>query len=167
MNEFIAEKKLQHHHAAQLLHVASLTPSQMQFQFVVWHLMKHHEPEKNLCLECMNHCKDKGLCANGGTKPRFMVGQDRELPKNLVEMKENLAKVKKAVNSLNSGKMLDTNGVFVDDKDILDVKGIGLARAISFPSLCCFTGLGTTTAAIQTAKQAILNSETGNGYAGD
>ena len=68
---------------------------------------------------------------------------------------------------LNSGKMSDTNGVFVDDKDVCDVKGIGLARAISFPSLCCFTGLGTTTAAIQTVKQAILNSETGNGYAGD
>ena len=63
--------------------------------------------------------------------------------------------------------MLDINGVFVDNKDILDVKGIGSARAISFPSLCCFTGLGTTTAAIQTVKQAILNSETGNGYAGD
>ena len=46
MNEFIAEKKLQRHHAMQLLCVASLTPSQMQFQFVVWNLMKHCKPKK-------------------------------------------------------------------------------------------------------------------------
>mgnify|MGYP003308334420 CR=1 FL=1 len=167
INTFVSEKKLQRHHAIQLLYVALLTPSQMQFQFVVRQLMKEYTPEKNLCFEYINHCKDNGLCANGGPKPRFMVGKDTELPENSDEIEENVAKVEKAIDSLNNGKMLDNSGVFVDNKDVLDVKGIGSARAISFPSLCCFTGLGTTTAAIQTAKQAILNSETGNGYAGD
>ena len=168
MNAFVLEKKLKRDHATQLLHVASLTPSQMQFHFVVRHPMKEYTPEKNLCVECINHCKDIGLCADGGPKPRFMVGKDTELPGNHDEIEKNVAKVKKAIDSLNNGKMLDdNNGVFVNNEDILDVKGIGTARAISFPSLCCFTGLGTTTAAIQTAKQAILNSETGNGYAGD
>ena len=97
-----------------------------------------------------------------------MVGKDTELPENHNETEKNVAKVKKAIDLLNNGKMSDdNNGVFVNNEDILDVKGIGTVRAISFPSLCCFTGLGTTTAAIQTAKQAILNSETGNGCAGD
>ena len=113
INAFVSEKKLQRHHAIQLLHVALLTPSQMQFQFVVWHLMKEHTPEKKLCVEHMNHCKDNGLCANGGPKPRFMVGKDTELPENSDETEENVAKVEKAIDSLNNGKMLDNSGVFV------------------------------------------------------
>ena len=63
--------------------------------------------------------------------------------------------------------MLDKKGVFVDNRCVVQVKGIGAARAISFPSLCCFIGLGTSEHAMQTAKQAILNSETGNRHAGD
>ena len=104
----------------------------------------------------------------GDQKPRFMVGKGTELPENHDETEKNVAKVKKAIDLLNNGKMSDdNNGVFVNDEDILDVKGIGTARAISFPSLCCFTGLGTTSFATQTARQATLNSETGNGCAGD
>ena len=49
----------------------------------------------------------------------------------------------------------------------MNVKGIRSARAILFPLFYRFTGLGVLWQAIQTAKQAILNSVTGNGYAGD
>ena len=63
--------------------------------------------------------------------------------------------------------MLDKKGVFVDNKTVVDVKGIGAARAILFPLLCCFTGSGASWQAFQTAKQAISNSETANGCAGD
>ena len=63
--------------------------------------------------------------------------------------------------------MLNEKGVFVDNKTVVDVKGVGPARAISFPSPCCFIGLGTSEYAIQTAKQALLDSESGNGHASD
>ena len=88
INAFVLEKKLKRDHAIQLLYVALLTPSQMQFHFVVRHLMKEYTPEKNLCVEYINHCKDNGLCANGGPKPRFMVGKDTELPENSDEIEK-------------------------------------------------------------------------------
>ena len=115
----------------------------------------------------MKHCKKYGLIANGGPKSRFMAGKENELPNGIKEINKNVKLIEDAIKCLNNGKMLDKNGLFVDNKTVLKVKGIGPARAISFPSLCCFTGFGTSEYAIQTAKQAILNSETANGYAGD
>ena len=167
INLFCATRGLKRCHAMQLLCVALLTPSQTQFQLVVRHLMKEFTPETNLCFDCLKHCKENGLCANGGPEPRFMAGKESELPAGMKEVEKNLGQIERAINSLNSGGMLNEKGVFVDNKTVVDVKGVGPARAISFPSLCCFIGLGTSEHAIQTAKQAILNSETGNGHAGD
>ena len=82
-------------------------------------------------------------------------------------MEENLMKVEQAIDSPNNGEMLNKKGAFVDNKAVVNVKGVGPARAILFPSLCCFTGLGTSTHAILTAKQVILNSETEHGCTGD
>ena len=164
---FCATRGLKRCHAMQLLCVALLTPSQMQFQLVVWHLMNEFTPETNLCFKCTNHCKENGLCANGGPEPRFMAGKESDLPAGMKEIEKNLGQIERAICSLNSGGMLNEKGVFVDNKTVVDVKGVGPARAISFPSLCCFIGLGTSECAIQTAKQALLDSESGNGHASD
>ena len=129
--------------------------------------MKRFNPDENLCFECIKHCEKNSLCANGGPQPRFMAGQKTELPDGMEEITENLWQIECAIDSLNNGDMLDKKGVFVDNRCVVQVKGIGAARAISFPSLCCFIGLGTSEHAMQTAKQAILNSETGNRHAGD
>ena len=167
INSFHGIKGVTRRHAIELLYVALLTPSQIQFQEVVQHLKKGFKPKNNLCDRYINHCKKYGLCANGGPKPRFMAGKETELPRGKKEINENIIRLKNAIDSLNNGQMMNKSGVFVDNKTVVNMKGIGAARAISFPSLCCFTGLGTSWQAIQTAKQAILNSVTGNGYAGD
>ena len=167
INSCFETKGFKRGHAVRLLYVALLTPSQIQFQLVVQHLMKQFKPKNNLCFEYIKHCEENALCANGGPQPRFMAGQKIDLPDGIEEIEENLEQIEHAIDSLNNGEMLDKNGVFVDNKTVVDVKGIGATRAISFPSLCCFIGFGTSEYAIQTAKQAILNSETGNRYAGD
>ena len=167
INSFHGMEGVTRRHAIELLYVALLTPSQIQFQRVVRHLRKKFDPRNNLCHEYIKYCKEHGLCANGGPRPRFMVGKETELPQDLVEIEENIKRIEHAIDCLNNGDMMNKSGVFVDNKTVVNVKGIGAARAISFPSLCCFTGLGTSWQAFQTAKQAILNSVTGNGYAGD
>ena len=166
INSFHGMKGVTRRHAMELLYVALLTPSQIQFQRVVQHLRKTFQPRNNLCFEYIKHCKKYRLCANGGPSPRFMVGKETELPRDIVEIKQNIKRIEHAIECLNNGNMMNESGVFTDNKTVVNVKGIGAARAISFPSLCCFTGLGTSWKAFQTAKQAILNS-TGNGYAGD
>ena len=167
MNSFSRIEGVTRHHAVELLCVALLTPSQIQFQRVVRHLKNEFKPRNNLCYEYLQHCNKHSLHANGGPRPRFMVGKATELPCGITEINANLELIEKAIDHLNEGGMMNSSGVFVDNKAVVDVKGIGAARAISFPSLCCFTGLGTTWQAIQTAKQAILNSVTGNGCVGD
>ena len=167
INSFFAIKGVKWRHGIQLLCVALLTPSQIQFHSVVRCLKNKFKPNNNLCFEHMKHCKKHRLIANGGPKSRFMAGKENELPNGIKEINKNVKLIEDAIKCLNNGEMLDKNGLFVDNKTVLKVKGIGPARAISFPSLCCFTGFGTSEYAIQTAKQAILNLETANGYAGD
>ena len=105
--------------------------------------------------------------ANGGPESRFMVGKESELPNGLEEIEKNLDTLRHAIESLNRGDMLNDKGKFVNNKDVVNLKGVRPARAVLFPSLCCFTGLGTSEHAILTAKQAILNSETRHWHAGD
>ena len=96
-----------------------------------------------------------------------MAGKESELPNGSEETEKNLATLRHAIKSLNRGDMLNDKGKFVNNKDVVNLKGVRPARAILFPSLCCFTGLGTSEHAILTAKQAIINSETRHRYAGD
>ena len=63
-----------------------------------------------------------------------------------------------AIKALSHGKFLDKNGILVNNNFVVIVQGVGTARAQWFPSLCCFTGFGTTQLAIQTAEQAMFNS---------
>ena len=79
INLFCATRGLKCCHATQLLCIALLTPSQMQFQLVVWQLINEFTPETNLCFECMNHCKENGLCANGGPEPRFVAREKKAI----------------------------------------------------------------------------------------
>ena len=58
------------------------------FQLVVWHLMNEFTLETDLCFECMNHCKENGLCANGEPEPRFMAGKESDLPAGMKEIKK-------------------------------------------------------------------------------
>ena len=167
INEVSVNKGLEYHHALQLLYVALLTPSPIQFQWVVRHVTNNFNRQNNLCHEYIKHCKNNGLMANGGPESRFMVGKESELPNGLEEIEKNLDTLRHAIESLNRGDMLNDKGKFVNNRDVVNLKGVGPARAISFPSLCCFTGLGISEHAILTAKQAIINSETRHRYAGD
>ena len=166
INDLSREHKLERHHAIQLLYVALLTPSQIQFHVVVWFLMKSFTAATNLCAECVQHCKKEKLVADGGLQSRFPKAPSNELPL-LEDVESNTRKIESAVKSLNDGEMLDQNGLFVNNSMVVHLKGVGSTRALSFPSLCCFTGFGTTDLAIQTAKQAIINSNSMNMCAGD
>ena len=167
INSFRNLKGVTRRHAIELLYVALLTPSQIQFQHVVQYLKKGFNHKNNMCERYLNYCKKYGLCANGGPQPRFMAGIDTDLPKGKKEINENIFRLKNAIDCLNKGEMMNSNGVFSNNQVVVNVKGVGAARAISFPSLCCFTGLGVSWQAMQTAKQAVLNSVTGSGCTGD
>ena len=95
----------------------------------------------------MQFCSKNELPAHGGISPESDC-----------ELEENLKKMELAIKALNHGKFLDKNGIFVNNNFVVIVQGVGTARAQWFPSLCYFTGLGTTQLEIQTVKQTMFNS---------
>ena len=168
INKLHSRHNLDRCHGIQLLYVALLTPSQAQFHSVMNFIMKGYNDEMNLCCQYIKHCAENDLCAIGGHRAKFTVGGRAGVraPK-LSEIESNLEKIEVAIRALNEGRMLDAqSGMFVCDNYVVNIQGIGAARATSFPSLCCFTGFGTSQLAIQTAKQAVLNTGTSNDQTG-
>ena len=131
----------------QLLHLALLTPSQARFHLVLKAVMRGYKQNTNLHFAFMQFCSKNKLPTHGG------IG-----PESDCELEDNLKKLESAIKALNHGKFLDKNGILVNNNFVVIVQGVGTARAQWFPSLCCFTGFGTTQLAIQTAKQAMFNS---------
>ena len=69
-----------------------------------------------------------------------------------------MEKFETTVNRLNSGELLKRDGKW----KCHDLKGVGAVCGISFPSLCCFVGLGKTPYAVQMAKQSPVNTKPGS-----
>ena len=86
--------------------------------------------------------------------------------------KESLTQLEFAIKDLDSGKFECDKGIITTNlgykrnhkEKLYDIYQIGHVSSISFPSVCVFTGLCTSKAAIQTAKQSKLNKSSPNTY---
>ena len=103
-------------------------------------------------------CKDNKLCVRGGNYARFTSQGDQTVPKTESELQKQMSVFQEALASLNQGTMMNSAGTLTTDRPITELQGVGRVCALSFPSLCCFVGLGVTPQAIQHAKQAIVNT---------
>ena len=156
----------------ELVYVALLSTSNLTFFYIVqemcWDYIRN---DRDVCLWVhpffyfKEICHREGLKMRGGRNPRIQGQTDAKLPTSESELLEQLNFLDEAVTYLNNGELLNSEGVYVHDAKVYSrLNGVGNVAALSFASLCCFVGLGTTKYAIQTAKQAPLNNSSTNNY---
>ena len=152
----------------QLIHAALLTPSQMQFchtaslmekeQFGKWE-------DKNMFKEFHLVGEKLGVKWGGGPLPRFQ-GQPDKKNNEHVELfqfcendvlQQNIKQLEKAMDDLEDGNWLNEKRELTKSLASHKIMNLGNVGSLSFPSLCCFTGLCTTMNAMTTAKFALPN----------
>lgn len=152
--------------------MALLSPSSIQYSWVVGEMIgqlsRSKSKRKKLrhpLLFYTEICKQYGLRVRGGRNPHFQCQSDQDVPTTTKQLKEQMNMFQLTVNDLNDGGLLNKDGIYVHLNKVHGrLKGVGEVSAISFASLYCFVGLGTTKYAIQTAKQAPVNNKSPNNY---
>ena len=152
----------------ELVYVALLSTSNLNFFYVLQEMLNNYITDHQWdhpFFFFKETCHRKGLKIRGGRNPRFQGQSEENLPSTKSQLLNQLEVLGQAVRFLNNGELLNSEGVYVHDSKVYSsLKGVGNVAAISFPSLCCFVGLGETKYAIQTAKQAPLNNSSRNNY---
>ena len=106
-----------------------------------------------------------GMKWGGGPKPRFQ-GQGDCRKNQMTELFEfesndvlesNLEKLSTAMIDLNNGAWLNNEKELVKSLAECKIKNVGIVSSLSFPSLCCFTGLCKSKEATLTAKSVLPN----------
>ena len=151
-------KELSRTQVCELVYMALLSTSGLQFHWVVRQMMTIKGNIKSPFLTYLKICKDKKLCVRGGSYARFTLQGDQAVPKTKLELQQQMPVFLEALASLNKGTMMNNMGTLTTDRPITELQGVGQVSALSFPSLCCFVGLGNTLQAIQHAKQALVNT---------
>ena len=72
-------------------------------------------------------------------------------------LERNLKRLLDAIIDLNNGAWLNDKKELVKNLALYKIKNVGNVGSLSFPSLCCFTGLCTSTEARITAKSVLPN----------
>lgn len=72
-------------------------------------------------------------------------------------LKENLERLEDAIIELNNGSWLNDKNELIKNLASYKIKNLGTVGSLSFPSLCCFTGLCVSKEAITTAKSVLPN----------
>ena len=101
----------------------------------------------------------------GGPKPRFQGQSDcrKDQTTELFEfesndvLESNLKKLSNAMIDLNNGAWLNNEKELVKSLAEHKIKNVGNVASLSFPSLCCFTGLCKLNEATLTAKLVLPN----------
>ena len=159
---------------AQLVYAALLTPSQIQFQHVITSMREMEEgtydETSNMFKEFYQKTNELGLKWGGGPLPRFQgqsdcrkdeTGKQKQTELFQFEsndvLEKNLDRLMDAIVDLNSGSWLNDKKELVRNLASYKIKNVGNVGSLSFPSLCCFTGLCTSTEARITAKSVLPN----------
>lgn len=147
----------------EMIYAALLTPSQIQFHHIASSMLKNWSDDwasKNLFKEYHSMCHRMNLKWGGGPLCRFRGQSDRDNDKlkslfrfgKNKELKINLDKLNTATNDLEKGSFLNRKGELTKTLESYQVQLINGVASLSFPSLCCFTGLCTSEKATMTAK---------------
>lgn len=154
---------------AQLVCVALLTPSQIQFQHVIKSMI---ETKKGTCDKTSNMFRkfyektnELGLKWGGGPLSRFQGQSDCRKDRTTESfdfesndvLESNLELLLNATIDLNNGAWLNDKKELVKNLAKHKIKNVGNVASLSFPSLCCFTGLCTSKDATITAKSVLPN----------
>jgi hypothetical protein len=155
----------------QLLYVALLQSSSIQFYYVMDLLMsenKEIQPEVNMFQMYQKQCKDSDLLLTAGPQNRVQAAYcDPESTvfsqkDGGVVLKSNIDKLADAVRDLEAGGFLCPQTGYLQKRvDVYGVHNIGKVQGLSFASICVFTGLCRSAAAVSTAKQALCNGPKG------
>ena len=137
---------------AQLVYVALLTPSQIQFQHVIKSMIETkkgtYDKTSNMFRKFYEKTNELGLKWGGGPLPRFQgqsdCGKDQttesfDFESNNV-LESNLELLLNATIDLNNGAWLNDKKELVKNLAEHKIKNVGNVASLSFPSLCCFTG---------------------------
>ena len=165
INKIRLKKSLTKEGVHELVYMALLTPSSLQFSWVIEQMISLETSElTHPMLTYIEICYKKGYAPRGGMNPRFQAQGDQQMPKNQYELKEQLKIFASALDELNSGHMLSYNGELVKNKSVEDLTGVGPVSALTFASLCVMVGIGYTKAAFATARQATVNNKSAHNY---
>ena len=151
----------------ELLYVALLQTSQIQFVFVMRRMLEKQTipKEQNLFFLYQNLCSENNLILTGGPLSRYQPQSINPLDDKGV--KNITTGLKKAIDDMDLGKFIDqkTRRVIlgVHDNKKYNVLHVGPVGGLSFPALCVFTGICKSNNAIQTAKYARINLASNKG----
>ena len=165
INKMTLEKQLCKNQLSELVYAALQCRSNLQFHWIMEEMKRQWD-----CGDAMlvSHpflfynkiCNEHDLNFCGGVNPRYTSTGTAVIVKTVDELAVEMEKFEQSVNQLNSGELLKRDGKWKSH----DLKGVGHVCGISFPSLCCFVGLGKTPYAIQMAKQAPVNTKLGSHF---
>ena len=164
----------------QLLYAALLSSSQIQFFYVMElliarkrDLLQSYKSAKavtgdktdiTLFREYQNICKTRFSTMTGG--PFYRV---QAQPTNHAiffddnDLRENLEKIPKVIQKLEDGQYLNSNGLLVKRPGI-ELAMVGDVASLSCAPLVVFVGKAKSEQAINTAKQAMINTKSKNSY---
>jgi hypothetical protein len=178
INRLVARYRLHEKQIFELIYMALLSPSQIQFYFVTNEMLRllgtsrnPHLPKYRSCLCLFRYYQEiatqNDLVVNGGMNSRY---QPQPLPNNSIfvhddALTENINGIQQCVESLRSGDFLKPTGGLTKKSPATTLSMVGSVGAISFPSLCVFTGVATTTRALETAMMSTPNEDSRNSYA--
>lgn len=152
----------------ELLYVTLTQTSQMQFVYVARAMLlaESYDKNANLFFVFRQICADHGLKFTGGPLPRFQAQPSKRLMDMDVDTFDLL------LNGLEQGVHDLEEGLFINQsmkcvvggvhQKKYNVKHVGEVAALSFPSLCVFTGLCRSENSITTAMFARLNDSPEN-----
>ena len=163
INKITSEKQLSENQLSELVYAALQCRSNLQFHWVLEEMKQQWETsDQTLVLHPFlfykKICTEYDLNFCGGINPRYTSTGTAAIVKTLDELIVEMEKFETTVNRLNSGELLKRDGKW----KCHDLKGVGAVCGISFPSLCCFVGLGKTPYAVQMAKQSPVNTKPGS-----
>ena len=126
--------------------------------------------KRNMFHEFYNKSNELGLTWGGGPLTRYQGqadwrkdGTGRKTKVELFDfesnniLKENIKRLENAIVELNNGSWLNDKNELVKNLASYKIKNVGTVGSLSFPSLCCFTGLCVSKEAVTTAKSVLPN----------
>lgn len=153
----------------QLIYVALIQSSQVQFVYIMREMLhpESYDKNQNLFLTFRHICKIHELKCTAGPMPRFQ-GQP---PNMLMEMatptlESVIEGLEQAVCDMEAGLFINlSKKVIVSGVHLkkYNVKYVGEVAGLSFPSICVFTGLCKSENSMMSAMFARVNDSSANG----
>ena len=167
INRFIKRHTPTQVQKLELLYIALLSTSPVTFYFVMQNMIQCEVSElQSVSLFCLyiEICVENDLIPNAGRYSRYQPQPYATSMKMLYDddklLSKNLVKLNHALDTLNEGNFLNAQSELRNKPNGTGPEAlhcVGTVCATSFASLAVFTGLATSTAAIDTAKMSNPN----------